>query len=83
MYEVRIHPANPKYGQTGDIFRVAKNSAVLDKFGQGIGMEYLGTDGKWYSEKSLKEKFKGGAPNPDFDDIGSRNTHIEKPKTCH
>ncbi len=39
-------------------------------------IEYLGTDGNWYHQSILVEFFKGGAPNPDFNENATRMKHI-------
>lgn len=49
---------------------------VLDANGQGTGLEYLGIDGNWYYQSELVEFFKGGTPNPEFNENAARITHI-------
>jgi RHS repeat-associated protein len=80
-YEVRIHPGNGVHSQH-DIFRVGRKLPGLNAQGQGLGMEYLGIDGKWYHESVLKETFKDGTDNPNFSEKGARRTHVRKPPNC-
>ena len=80
-YEVRIHPANPQYA-TGDIFRVARKRPGLNAQGQGLGMEYLDSNGDWHNTSKLKPGYPNGTVNPDFDVNAARDTHMNKPNTC-
>ena len=75
-YTVRIHEGNTKYTDASSIYRVSRQSTILDANGQGTGLEYLGTDGNWYRQSVLTEFFKGGTPNPDFNENAARITHI-------
>ena len=75
-YTVRIHEGNTKYTDTSSIYRVSRQSTILDANGQGTGIEYLGTDGNWYHQSVLTEFFKGGTLNPDFNENAARITHI-------
>ncbi|MCI8408973.1 MAG: hypothetical protein HFJ09_06835, partial [Lachnospiraceae bacterium] len=75
-YTVRIHEGNTKYTNSSSIYRVSRQSTILDANGQGTGLEYLGTDGNWYHQSVLVEFFKGGTPNPDFNQKAARITHI-------
>jgi hypothetical protein len=53
-YTVRIHKGNTQYTNSQSIYRVSRQSTILDANGQGNGLEYLGTDGNWYHESILK-----------------------------
>ena len=75
-YTVRIHEGNTKYTDASSIYRVSRQSIILDANGQGTGLEYLGTDGNWYRQSVLTEFFKGGTLNPDFNENAARITHI-------
>ena len=75
-YTVRVHEGNSKYTDADSIYRVSRQSTILDEHGQGTGLEYLGTDGNWYHESVLTEFFKGGTPNPNFNEAAARMTHI-------
>lgn len=66
-FEVRIHPADPKYGG-GDIYRVARRTE------NGSGWEYLDPKGKWHSTKDLKPQ------NPTYNPGAAKDTHISKPQ---
>ncbi|THF81686.1 RHS repeat-associated core domain-containing protein [Cohnella fermenti] len=80
VYEVRIHPGNSQHTNAGSIYRVSRKSVPnSDPKVQGSGTEYLGTDGKWYKESELKEFFKDGTKNPNFNATGAKNTHIDLP----
>ena len=68
-YTVRAHPADPNYGKTGSIFRVSAQEI-------GKGTSYLGTDGKWYHESTLKPGKKGNI-NPNYNSTAARDTHIQ------
>ena len=75
-YTVRVHEGNSKYTDADSIYRVSRQSTILDEHGQGTGLEHLGTDGNWYHESVLTEFFKGGTPNPNFNEAAARMTHI-------
>ena len=75
-YTVRVHEGNSKYTDADSIHRISRQSTILDEHGQGTGLEYLGTDGNWYHESVLTEFFKGGTPNPKFNEEAARMTHI-------
>lgn len=75
-YTVRVHEGNSKYTDADSIYRVSRQSTILDEHGQGTGLEYLGTDGNWYHESVSTEFFKGGTPNPNFIEEAARMTHI-------
>lgn len=75
-YTVRVHKGNPAYTDANSIYRVSRKSTILDANGQGKGLEYLGTDGNWYSESILKEFYKDGSLNSLFDEGASKMTHI-------
>ncbi|SOD21490.1 RHS repeat-associated core domain-containing protein [Variovorax sp. YR752] len=68
-YEVRAHPANPAHGSTGSIYRVSRQMP-------GQGTEYMDIHGCWHHESTLKEFFKGGANNPNFNSAAAADTHI-------
>lgn len=73
-YTVRVHEGNATYTDAKSIYRVSRKSNIVN--GQGSGMEYLGTDGNWYSERVLKEFYKDGSKNPLFNENASKITHI-------
>ena len=75
-YTVRVHEGNSTYTDANSIYRVSRKSTVVDEFGQGRGLEYLGTDGNWYQESVLKEFYKDGSINPLFNESASKMTHI-------
>jgi len=75
-YTVRVHEGNPAYTNADSIYRVSRQSTILDANGQGMGLQYLGTDGNWYAESVLKEFFKDGTKNPLFNEVASKMTHI-------
>lgn len=75
-YPVRVHEGNSTYTNAESIYRVSRQSTVLDANGQGMGLEYLGTDGNWYAESVLKEFFKDGTKNPLFNEVASKMTNI-------
>ena len=77
-YEVRVHPADPAHGKTGSIYRVARRSQARDAHGQGTGLEYMDSTGKWHPESTLKPG-KPGNPNPTFNDAAAKDTHIQLP----
>lgn len=43
-YTVRIHEGNTQYTNSSSIYRVSRQSTILDANGQGRGLKYLGTD---------------------------------------
>lgn len=53
-FEVRIHKADPNYGKTGNIYRVARRQQGVDANGQGFGWEYMDQAGNWYRTSVLK-----------------------------
>ena len=69
VYEIRIHAGNPLYTNSKYIFRVARQSF-------GNGWSYLGLDRKWYSTSVLKEFFKNGVINPNFNEFAVIVTHL-------
>ena len=75
-YTVRVHEGNSTYTDVQSIYRVSRQSTVVGTNGQGTGLQYLGTDGNWYSESVLKEFFKDGSKNPLFNEAASKMTHI-------
>lgn len=75
-YTVRIHEGNSAHTNAESIYRVSRQSTILDSNGQGTGLEYLGADGNWYHESVLKEFLRGGSPNPIFNENAARMTHI-------
>lgn len=73
-YEVRTHPAEEKYGKSGDIFRVSRQK-------RGEGKEYIDEDGVWHHESTLKPGGKrGGQPNANYNEEAAKSTHIEVKK---
>ena len=68
--------------QTQTEFPFCKTKLPLHEFGQGPGEEYLGSDGKWYHKSVLDETYRDGTNNPNFNETGARNTHIELPEGC-
>lgn len=79
-YEVRVHPADPKYGKSGNIYRVARRQQGKNAKGQGKGWEYVDKDGNWHSEKTLKPGKPGQPPNPTFNSKAAKDTHMAVPK---
>jgi hypothetical protein len=77
-YEVRVHPADPKYGKDGDIYRVARRKDGVDANGQGYGWEYSDSNGNWHHTSKLKPG-KGTSVNPSFDSQAAEDTHISMP----
>ena len=76
-YEVRIHEGETQYTSSKSIYRVSrKKIPSLDSSVQGTGREYLGSDGVWYQEKTLKEFNKLGEKNPLFNEEAAILTHI-------
>ena len=69
-YEVRIHPAEPQYGQQGSIYRVARRLQGTDAYGQGSGWEYMDIYGNWHHTSTLKPS------NPAFNSQAATDTHI-------
>ncbi|MDQ0271330.1 hypothetical protein [Cytobacillus purgationiresistens] len=67
-FEVRAHPADPRYDKTGSIYRVARRQQGTNPgSNQGYGWEYLGSDGKWYHSSVLKSG----------NDAAAKATHIQ------
>jgi RHS repeat-associated protein len=79
IYEVRIHPADPAHGATGDIFRVSRKQPGVNTLNQGKGTEYLDNSGNWHHESTLKPGKPGQPPNPNFNSNAAAQTHIEIP----
>lgn len=77
-YEVRVHPANPAYGKSGSIYRVARRNQTLNAKGQGTGWEYMDCAGTWHAESTLKP---GGPnqPNRNYNAAAAKDTHIQLP----
>lgn len=71
-----MHEGNSKYTDARSIYRVSRQSTVLDANGQGSGLEYLGTDGNWYHESILTEFYRGGVANPNYNELAAKITHI-------
>jgi hypothetical protein len=71
-YEVRVHAGESQYTNSQSIYRVSRKVV-------GHGTEYLGTDGDWYHESVLKEFFRNGQPNPNFNLDAVKMTHIPLP----
>ena len=74
-YEARIHPADPAYGQTGNIYRVARRRLGTDANGQGDGWEYIDINGNWHHTSTLKPN------NPTYNAQAARDTHIPIPNS--
>jgi RHS repeat-associated protein len=72
-YEVRIHPANPKYGKSGNIYRVARRKQGVDANGQGYGWEYIDENGYWHHTSTLNPNNSG------YNDQAAKDTHIQLP----
>lgn len=68
-FEVRIHPADPNYGKTGSIYRVARRQQGVSTNGQGFGWEYMDASGNWYPTSVLKT-----------DNAAAEATHIQLPQ---
>ncbi len=79
-YEVRIHPPEGKHDQVGDILRVSRRKRGLDPNGQGHGWEEADAGSTWHKRGTLKEKFKDGTPNPDYDSKAAKDVHIQMHK---
>ena len=77
-YEVRIHAGESQYTNSQSIYRVSRQ-AIPTPGVQGIGIEYMDVNGKWWHKSVLKEFFKGGVPNPFFNPIAAAETHIPLP----
>ncbi len=74
-YEVRVHKGDPNYTNADNIYRVSRQQ--IPKVGeQGTGTEYLDINGKWHFENTLKQYYKGGIENPNFNFNAARDTHI-------
>lgn len=71
-----MHIRNTAHTNAKSIYRVSRQSTIIDSNGQGTGLEYLGTDGNWYHESVLKEFLRRGSPNPIFNEEAARMTHI-------
>ena len=78
-YEVRIHPADPKFGKKGDIYRVGRRKEGVDSKGQGYGWEYIDSKGNWHHTSTLKPG-KGGEVNPKYNAKAAEDTHIIVPE---
>jgi hypothetical protein len=72
-FEVRVHAADPRYGKTGDIYRVARRKQGTDANGQGYGWEYIDDKGMWHHTSTLNPK------NPNFNEQAAADTHIQLP----
>jgi len=77
-YEVRIHPADPAHGKSGDIFRVGRKMPGVDANNQGSGLQYLDKHGTWHHESTLKAG-PANQPNPTYNPQAAADTHIEIP----
>jgi RHS repeat-associated protein len=75
-YEVRIHPADSKYGLSGSIFRVARRLQGTSGNNQGFGFEYLDINGNWFPQSVLKPG-KAGNSNPTYNEQAAKDTHIK------
>ena len=71
-YEVRAHPADPQYGKDGTIYRVSRQKP-------GEGTEYMGHNGVWHHESTLKPTYRDGRPNPNYNEQAAKDTHIPAP----
>lgn len=76
-FEVRIHAADPQHGKTESIYRVARKSQKVDANGQGSGWHYGDTQGNWHPENSLKETYKDGSRNSNYNAKAAEDTHIQ------
>ena len=76
-YEVRGHPADPQWGQTGDIYRVSRQRIPVPGQ-QGTGAEYLDPRGQWHHTSSLREKNKDGSLNPLYNCKAAASTHVSR-----
>lgn len=65
--KISIMTLDDKYLPTAIVLR--------DEFGQGTGIEYLGSNGVWYHKSVLKPFFKTGS-NPNYNGAAARYTHI-------
>ncbi|MBO0593362.1 hypothetical protein I2486_18320 [Cellulophaga sp. E16_2] len=45
-------------------------------------MDYLGKNGVWHNESTLKEFNKLGEVNPNFNAQAAADTHMSKPSVC-
>ena len=70
-FEVRIHPAESKYGKEGNIYRVARRRQGFDANGQGYGWEYIDKNGKWHHTSTLRPQ------NPGYNEQAACDTHIQ------
>lgn len=74
-----MHEAETQYGKTGGIYRVSRQKVNIPAGQQGTGKEYMDTNGNWYNQSVLRERFKDGRINPIFNEEAARNTHIQVP----
>jgi RHS repeat-associated protein len=72
-FEVRIHEANPQYGKSGSIYRVARRQQGKDANGQGYGWEYIDQNGQWHHTSTLKPS------SPNYNSQAAADTHIQLP----
>jgi RHS repeat-associated protein len=77
-YEVRVHPADPKHGGTGSIYRVARRAQGVDANKQGAGWEYVDDAGVWHKESTLKPG-STKHPNKSFNPEAAKATHLKLP----
>jgi RHS repeat-associated protein len=78
-FEARIHPAEAAHGKTGSIFRVGRQ-AVADPANpkaQGSGQSYVDPAGNWHHQSTLIPTFANGTPNPQYDPVAAKDTHIQ------
>ena len=68
-YQIRIHAGNSQFTNSKYIFRMARQT-------YGKGWQYLGLNNKWYKETILRQFFKGGVTNPNFNEVGAIMTHL-------
>ena len=69
-FEVRVHPAEPQYGQQGSVYRVTRRLQRTDIHGQGSRWEYMDIYGNWHHTSTLKPN------NPAFNSQAAVDTHI-------
>ncbi|WP_238392614.1 polymorphic toxin-type HINT domain-containing protein [Paenibacillus antri] len=72
-FEVRVHAADPNYGKTGDIYRVARRQQGTNANGQGYGWEYIDHNGVWHHTSTLKPS------SPNYNAQAAADTHIQLP----
>jgi RHS repeat-associated protein len=77
-YEVRVHPADPKHGGTGSIYRVARRAQGVDANKQGAGWEYVDDAGVWHKESTQKPG-STKHPNKSFNPEAAKATHLKLP----